>query len=346
MNLNVFQVDIDRFVDEIKLLPDVNSEYVSIVVDLISRWETISRSAPYVCETQGEGFASNVSRRGSAANELKERLDWVAFFLACAWREQNMRTNTLASSKVEWLFSYFNDKNLELCDEVRARASYVNYLLPANVASNDIKKSLIELEEKKKSVSDHASKVSTVLSDADQRLTSWLKQVDVYESRLKEYRSNYNFLGLSHAFEGLIRSKKNELRIDVGILTIMAMVMTAIPIAYSIVKSVPDDLSKALLFYAPIVGVEILLVFFFRIVLRNYYSRKTQVVQLELRHGICAFYESYVDFTNKHKSDRSFDRFESLIFSGVVEESGKIPTTFDGLESIIASVANAMKGKS
>ena len=71
-------------------------------------------------------------------------------------------------------------------------------------------------------------------------------------------------------------------------------------------------------------------------VLFNYRDVKRQVSQIDLRKALCQFIHNYVDYasTKKNKDNDSLSKFENLIFSEIVSDSGMLPSTFDGLDVI------------
>ena len=68
-------------------------------------------------------------------------------------------------------------------------------------------------------------------------------------------------------------------------------------------------------------------------------------MQLELRQTLCQFIQSNVEYAQEIKNldKEALEKFENLIFSGIVLNSDKIPGTFDGVESL-ASLVQALKG--
>jgi hypothetical protein len=76
----------------------------------------------------------------------------------------------------------------------------------------------------------------------------------------------------------------------------------------------------------------------------NYKSTKAQLLQIDLRRSLCKFVQSYAEYSGKMKKDNnaSLEKFETLIFSGIVSGEDKFPSTFDGIEQI-GSLVNAIK---
>lgn len=104
----------------------------------------------------------------------------------------------------------------------------------------------------------------------------------------------------------------------------------------------PASISKLL----SLAALEIVFVYFFRIVLHNFYSAKAQLLQLDLRQSLCAFIESYVDFAQEKKAKgiESLSRFEAVVFSGISTDANNIPGTFDGVEQL-AKLIKELKPK-
>ena len=102
-----------------------------------------------------------------------------------------------------------------------------------------------------------------------------------------------------------------------------------------------------LIFLIPLISLEIILIYFFRVVLMNYRSVKAQILQIELRQTLCEFIQSYANYSSaiKEKDKEVLNKFENLIFSGVLSDPEKLPSTFDGLEQIAALIKN-IKGTS
>ncbi|TOP14721.1 hypothetical protein CGH22_22460, partial [Vibrio parahaemolyticus] len=86
----------------------------------------------------------------------------------------------------------------------------------------------------------------------------------------------------------------------------------------------------------PLISMELILIYFFRIILMNYRSTKAQIMQIELRQTLCQFIQSYAEYASeiKSKDATSLEKFENLIFSGILSDPEKLPSTFDGLEQI------------
>ena len=91
-----------------------------------------------------------------------------------------------------------------------------------------------------------------------------------------------------------------------------------------------------LIILLPRLSIEVILIYFFRIILQNYRSVKAQILQIELRKTLCQFIQSYVKYSSeiKKQDSNALEKFESLIFSGVLSDPEKLPSTFDGLDQL------------
>ena len=133
--------------------------------------------------------------------------------------------------------------------------------------------------------------------------------------------------------------KKLELRAASRTMKTLGWV-SLIPIAIEIIVVVRNNgtmnLSNALVSAIPATSLVLILIYFFTIALQDYRSIKAQINQIELRKSLCMFIQGYVKYAKEMKtSDNStLDKFENIIFSNIVMSDEKLPSTFDGLDSI------------
>jgi hypothetical protein len=181
----------------------------------------------------------------------------------------------------------------------------------------------------------------------DFELDERLKRIEALDSSLKEKEHAFNFVGLHKGFSDLSRMKESEYTWARGTLIGLAIalplptiIQTCFFIFSAITFSSPWDLVKI----APAVSLTLLLIYFFRVALKNFNSIRAQIMQIELRKSLCQFIQSYADYSEgkKSKEHNPLERFEEIVFSNIMVMEDKIPSTFDGLEQI-AAVLNAMK---
>lgn len=174
-------------------------------------------------------------------------------------------------------------------------------------------------------------------AEASAELDERQKRVDVLKESLDKYETAFNFVGLYDGFKHLRSTKINEGRVSFGSLLILGGLMIA-PFLFKFYTSVypvngfvPDTG-----FYVGLAGFELLLAYFFRVALHNFRSVKTQLLQIDLRMTLCQFVQSYAKYAKdvKQGNPELLDRFEQIVFSGIVNGEGAILSTFDGLEQI------------
>ncbi|HFZ1932874.1 hypothetical protein I5N09_09995 [Serratia marcescens] len=190
----------------------------------------------------------------------------------------------------------------------------------------------------------------------EQMQTAWENELEQKERRVKalsdtleKQEDAFNFVGLHKGFRKLGAMKKLELRAASRTMKTLGWV-SLIPIAIEIIVVVRNNgtmnLSNALVSAIPATSLLLILIYFFRIALQDYRSIKAQINQIELRKSLCMFIQGYVKYAKEMKtSDNStLDKFENIIFSNIVMSDEKLPSTFDGLDSI-ASIVKEIKGK-
>jgi len=171
-------------------------------------------------------------------------------------------------------------------------------------------------------------------------------QVKEMLGKLEELRQSFNFVGLAKGFHRLLSTKVQDLE---GIKKYLVLfgIGLVIPIILRVLLDLFPDSSSGWTSYLPYLALEIILLYYFRILLSQYYSIKAQIIQLELRLSLCEFVESYVDFIAEKDSgkdsERKLEKFEAIIFSGLAADLKSIPSTFDGLEQLVSIVKEIKK---
>lgn len=176
----------------------------------------------------------------------------------------------------------------------------------------------------------------------------WETDLDARETRaskLKEsldhYKNAFNFVGLSEGFDNLATQKKGEMD-----KVLFWLRLTAILIIFPLVSEVVyilnhagdiEALTRVMLLVAfPTISLVAIFVYYFRVLLSNYKSIQSQLLQIELRLTLCRFIHNYSEYANdmKAKDNASLEKFENMIFSSIIPNSENIPSTFDGVEQL------------
>jgi ABC-type sugar transport system permease subunit len=166
-------------------------------------------------------------------------------------------------------------------------------------------------------------------------------EINKIKNKLEEYQTGFNFVGLYKGFENLSKDKKKEEKKLFWSLIIMGIVILA-PLFVEIGISMSGLYKGQALSFErfivvlPLLSIEIILIYFFRIILHNHRSVKVQKMQILLRQTLCQFIQSYSEYAMKikEKDPSALEKFENLIFRGVMENPEKLPSTYDGIEQI------------
>ncbi|MDU9395423.1 hypothetical protein [Pseudomonas sp. zfem003] len=161
-------------------------------------------------------------------------------------------------------------------------------------------------------------------------------EVEKMDEELRKREVAYNFVGLYEGFNSMREAKQGELDKQNTLVKWLGIAVVAPLLVKLLGALLPggDELNVPLLI--TIGGLELILIYFFRIALHSANSIKAQLLQIDLRRTLCSFIQSYADYSKKIKEGNpaALDKFETLIFSGLVMQDDKLPSTFDGLEPI------------
>lgn len=186
-------------------------------------------------------------------------------------------------------------------------------------------------------------------SDWDEYIEDKNKQIDKIKTTLEGYQNAFNFVGLYDGFKSLGEQKTKEIFWS-RILLIMLAIAIPCPLVaelfYTITLKPSAGLFEKLGAFLPLFSLTLILIYYFRVALNNHTSIKAQILQIELRKSLCQFIQSYADYSKKinEANSNSLAKFEEVIFSNIMPNQEKIPSTFDGIEQI-ATLISAIKPK-
>lgn len=236
----------------------------------------------------------------------------------------------------------------EMDGDVKSQIIYASYVMPANIAKDFINDANIgvfkDFEQKK-------LEAEKLKEQWDAEIASKESTTNALKEKLEQYKIGFNFVGLYQGFSGLAEKKNKEAfwlfvsLIGMG-LFILAPLIAEIILSLMGIYNGKIFSFEHLLILIPIISIEIILIYFFRIILLNHRSVKAQIMQIELRQTLCQFIQSYTGYSSEMKKQDSsaLEKFESLIFSGVLSDPEKLPSTFDGVTQIgnlIKSIKNS-----
>jgi hypothetical protein len=242
----------------------------------------------------------------------------------------------------------FVDENLELFSgNARQQLTFARYSMPVQVAKKLLNDPAISEFRKFSQTVEEASKLKR---DWDSELDERRFYVESLKAGLKDATSSYNFVGLVDGFRHLATTKMTERRVAFWSLLCLALLMiapAAVQVGYVLTHIETVESRKGILLYTlpTILAIELILIYFFRVVLAQFRSVKAQILQLDLRIALCQFVQSYAEYSMRIKTDDPgvLAKFEAIVFSSLVSESEGIPSTFDGTEQL-ANLIKSVRG--
>ncbi|HAS6644262.1 TPA: hypothetical protein ACP5VL_004478 [Vibrio parahaemolyticus] len=189
---------------------------------------------------------------------------------------------------------------------------------------------------------------NSVSSKAEQLKTAWEAEISEKESRantikesLEKYENGFNFVGLYQGFDDLAKEKRKEKDNLVFWLRILSVIivlpiLAELTFIYWNIKDIAAVKEGIIVSILPTISLVAISIYYFRVLLFNFKSVKSQLLQIDLRKTLCRFIQNYSDYSSEMKKQdaESLSKFENIIFSGIVSDDGKLPSTYDGVEQL------------
>lgn len=233
----------------------------------------------------------------------------------------------------------FVEENLDRFEEnAKNQIMYATVHLPIEILktliSSDAINSMMDYNLAYKQAMESKKKWDEEIAEKEVRVNS-LKQ------SLEKFRTAYNFVGLYQGFDELSLLKSRELsRLTILLWFLSVMVVSPIVaeliVIYLNLKNIGAVKEAILYSVLPVSSLVAISIYYFRVVLLDYRSVKSQILQIELRKTLCRFIQDYAKYSKEIKENNgdSLDKFENIIFSGIVSDAGNIPSTYDGIEQL------------
>ncbi|STZ07483.1 Uncharacterised protein [Moraxella caprae] len=212
--------------------------------------------------------------------------------------------------------------------------------------SNKDFQAFLNYERNKDEVENKIGEYSANIATKQQEITDYLEgkqtKIEGFSDKLDDLKSRYNFVLLNKGFEELLGKKETD-----AFILMMSLIAMGILIVFLFFHNIYQNYSDDVMWgkIAISIGLELILIYFFRIMLIKHNSLKTQIMQLELRVALCQFIQDYAKYAKEIKQDdpSALEKFENVIFSNILADSNDLPSTFDGVEQIGNLIKN-MKG--
>ncbi|HCR4044396.1 TPA: hypothetical protein OOF41_002592 [Citrobacter freundii] len=275
-------------------------------------------------------------------NEEKYQFSWIRDKLPISLMKWLLNSNKLADAR-NFISDLDENKqkildnissNLDLAiDKINKDTEASISLISANY--DGIKKSIVE---------------GKVEADANLKYVSESRdEIKALEERVRNLKSEYNFVGLSSGFNIIKEKKEKELSTTemnyknlFG--TVFIAPVIAVIIHFAFPNLYPKDYSAIFILF-PFITIEMAIIYFFRLSYLEAKALRTQLMQIDLRLSLCAFIDGYVEYRRKNNIaiEKVLDSFDALIFSPIQNNENNIPAMFDGLEAIAGVAEKVMK---
>ncbi|WP_375084194.1 hypothetical protein ACE2AL_07180 [Providencia sp. SKLX074055] len=184
------------------------------------------------------------------------------------------------------------------------------------------------------------SETRTGIDKLETDLNLKLEDLKTLETRINKGIDSAIFVSLDQGYQTLYNDKLNEKKnalIWVYVLggSVFVPILIKLLSMFFTVYSIYG--------YALSAAVTFIILYYFRLAIINYNSIKTELTQISLRRNLCAFINGYVDFSKRHEEHMSLSKFENLIFSNIISDEKKVPSSLDSLEQL-AKLISTIRG--
>lgn len=318
-----------------------NKNIIILLQTFISEARSWDEYTQYNISKIGSNFISSDIKTNSLKDELDE------FFSDCFRFHIERYLSQDENPNIEFVsINGFAIENKEKFSAIASvQISYALNSMPIDVFKNNTKNINIGLV--KDFIKTHED-CKTLKAGWDSDFTQRITEIKQLKDSLDEQKNAFNFVGLYKGFDDLSEEKKNEKTTASNILMTLGGVIfipIILEVLFILYKGDALTLPHALITSIPLTSLLFILIYFFRIALHDYKSIKTQINQIELRKSLCKFIQNYAKYSSEIKKDdaSALDKFETIIFSNIVMTDEKLPSTFDGIESV-ANLIKSVKG--
>ncbi|MES2207896.1 MAG: hypothetical protein V4525_14015 [Pseudomonadota bacterium] len=323
-----------------------NKKIISILKSIIEEPKKWNDECETTINTNGREFIEAIADNNShtQTNIIDDIFVTILRFIV----ERKIKTSNRIPDDLYGFEKFAIDNVEKFSDFSDQRIKWVHISVSNNIVSHIINHPNIESVKKFNQSIDSIDKVigefsvgiTEKINVYGNELEEKIKTVEKIKENLEQYKTGFNFVGLSKGFDELIEKKEKELKTVSWVLYVFGLI-AVIPILleiYFLFNKFDNgkDISHQIpiISIIPTISLIVIFVYYFRIILSNYKSLKAQILQLELRNTLCRFIQNYADYASsiKEKDKDALNKFENIIFSGLITDEDKLPSTFDGID--------------
>lgn len=345
-----------NFTAVVRTLPELTEPYPEVVRPLMAFFEVLSSNlaafdehCPGNIEWLGKRFigqiVSFVEQRTDNPNEQLLDIFTYAYRFLC---ELEFSQPGDLSFELRGIKRFVEENLGRFEGNDRQQLIYASYTMPANLAKRILQhSSLVDF----KNFTETANAAKQLKEQWDKEIEAKTAETIALQDAVNRLQTKFNFVGLVQGFEILSGRKQRESKLAFLALLCLGVVMVlpvTLQLAFVLQNVDTIDAHRTTLIYSlpPLLALELILLYFFRVVLANHRNLQAQLLQLDLRVSLCQFIQSYSDYSARIKKvDASaLERFESVVFSAIAVDAEKMPSTFDGVEQI-SKIVSSLRAK-
>jgi hypothetical protein len=301
------------------------------------------------CQVNIEWIGSNFLNYIQQIQDINNpKLDMVMALTYRIFVEYDASVKHEVSMEIRSFLNGVLDITSTLSDEARVQIEYARQEMPIAIL-----KRILNSDEL-----GNLRNVSSIAHTIEKKIEEWQQGLAKSEEKatrlgevLEKNTQAFNFVGLHDGFSDLSKHIIRELRFSqagIAVFGLLVLFPSGVDLWMALIKGLDFSKINQYTLVAASVGtvtMTLLFLYFFRIALRKADSCTAQLMQVRLRMSLCRFIQSYADYSTeiKEKNADALDKFEALIFSGIVGAEDKLPSTFDGLEQLSA-LAKSIRG--
>lgn len=341
-NFSIINSAVD-FLNNYETKDEAIDERVEVIIKILNFIKSASdywdKNCIFNIDSIGTSYMNHLSKIYSS--DIDNKLINDVFIMSYRFLlEYNLNTPRKLDVKFQNILTRIYDEISSdgIYSELKSDLIYATYLMPSDIISKMIKSE--EIQSFKKFSETHEKAISEQKNWKDY-IHEQKKETTKILEVLKKYETAFNFVGLQKGFKDLRTSKTKEESFSLAFLFLLAALIILVPVLevyyiWSNTGKIEQLRDIILISFFPIATIEILLIYFFRVFLHNFKSIKSQLLQIDLRMTLCQFIQSYADYSVeiKAKNGASLEKFEQIIFSGIVASDDDLPSTYDGITQL------------
>lgn len=336
--------------EEERQVIDVAKSALEAMTSTYSDYDSLT---PYCSAVRGDALLKSISSVPNIPGVRRFLVIAVAFI-----REATLNNSNRSHSE-QVVLTHFLGKSeyaeSDPADEFWANyeVDYIRYVLPQILLNKKQAEILYENKNLDSKVREARDGIEEEVARSKLDLQNIQERIEAYKAELSKLASEYNFVGLADGFKQLLKIKGREKRASLTFVALLGVVSAILPVVFVLIVAgaalngfIPQNWTPAAITkIVAIAGVEVTIIYFFRVTLREYMLIRSQVTNLQLRLTLCTFIEGYSEFSGRiriSEGGSSLNLFEGLIFGPLPEGDISLPATVDGLEQAV-KLAQALK---